>query len=171
MIDKVLLPANVGLPAKDVAQTVLDHAMFTTLSRALEIAGLAEVLAQPNGPYTLFAPLNAAFDALPMDVSSCLLANPPALRAVLQAHVVRGPAVYSSDVAKGTLLRTLAGSTVALSFDGPTISAAFHASIPDSRIVLADIDTSNGVLHVVDRVMFDNSGPCSRIRVSDDDRS
>jgi uncharacterized surface protein with fasciclin (FAS1) repeats len=118
---------------------------FSTLVAALEAAGLVEVL-QGEGPFTVFAPTDEAFAALPAGLLEKLLLpeNLAVLQAILTYHVVSG-AVYSTDVVAGDVA-TVEGSNVTLATDaGVTVNGA--------NVVLADVEASNGVIHVIDAVI------------------
>ncbi len=118
---------------------------FSTLVAALEAAGLVETL-QGEGPFTVFAPTDDAFAALPEGLLEKLLLpeNLAVLQAILTYHVVSG-AVYSTDVVAGDVA-TVEGSNVTLATDtGVTVNGA--------NVVLADVEASNGVIHVIDAVI------------------
>ena len=123
---------------------------FSTLVTAVTEAGLVETLSGP-GPFTVFAPTNAAFDALPAGTLDSLLADPTgALTDVLSLHVVSGTAISSAQAveAAGTNIDTLGGPVaVALSGDDLTVGGA--------TVVQTDIEASNGVIHVIDSVIVE----------------
>lgn len=135
--------------SKKMDKTIVDIAVsndqFSTLVTALKEAGLVETL-QGDGPFTVFAPTNAAFDALPEGTLESLLADKEQLSAVLTYHVLPGK-VMSSDIAGKTLMpETVQGSTVSIdATDGVTIDGA--------TVIKADINASNGVIHVIDQVI------------------
>jgi uncharacterized surface protein with fasciclin (FAS1) repeats len=120
---------------------------FSTLVAALEAADLVATL-QGDGPFTVFAPTDDAFAALPAGILEKLLLpeNVDVLRAILTYHVVSG-AVYSTDIVDGDV-PTVEGSTVTLvvSDMGVTVSGA--------NVVAADIAATNGVIHVIDQVII-----------------
>jgi uncharacterized surface protein with fasciclin (FAS1) repeats len=146
IIDKVLLPANRNLV--ETAQSVSD---FSILVEAVVAAGLGGALSAP-GPLTVFAPTNAAFAALltELNVSKAdLLANKTLLTAVLGYHVVSGR-VLKADVPVGAAIPTLQTGTF-------TVDATL--AITDGRgrkanIVATDVLCSNGVVHVIDKVIL-----------------
>ncbi len=138
VIDAVLLPVE------DNVDTAID-AGFNTLVAAVSAAGLEDVL-RSEGPFTIFAPTEEAFAALPAGALDGLLADPSALASVLTYHVVPGR-VFSSDLADGLEVTTVEGSTVTISLTG-------GAKINDANIVATDILTSNGVIHVIDAVLL-----------------
>jgi transforming growth factor-beta-induced protein len=159
VIDHVLIPSNIALPSKDIVQTAQATPPLSTLVKAVVAASLAAALSQPNGPFTVFAPLDTAFAAVPSQVLSCLLSNPDALRVLLLSHVVSG-LVYSSDIPTFTTVTTLSGKQLSLSVRGTVVSIVYSTLLFPSNVVIPNVDTSNGVVHVIDRVLFDNSGPC-----------
>ena len=145
-IDKVLLPAN-----KNVVQTAAELSDFSILVEAVTAADLAGTLSG-TGPFTVFAPTNAAFAALLTELGlskAALLADKALLTKVLTYHVL-GAQVLKAEVPIGTPIKTLQGDTF-------TVSAAL--AIADQRgrsatIVGTDVLTSNGVIHVLDKVIL-----------------
>jgi uncharacterized surface protein with fasciclin (FAS1) repeats len=132
------------------AGTIVDVASanpdFSTLVAAVGAAGLAETLSG-TGPFTVFAPTNAAFEALPAGVLDALLLpeNKETLAKILTYHVVPG-AVMAADVTDGDVA-TVEGQNVTLSTaDGVTVNGA--------KVVQADVAASNGVIHVIDAVIL-----------------
>lgn len=124
---------------------------FSTLVAAIEAADLAGVL-QGDGPYTVFAPTNEAFAALPDGTVEMLLKpeNKDKLVAVLTYHVVPGK-VSASEVTKLTSATTVQGDQIAISsHDGKVM-------IDNAHVISADIAASNGVIHVIDTVILPNS--------------
>lgn len=132
-------------------QTIVDIAgsdsNFETLVTAVKAADLTETLSG-DGPFTLFAPTNEAFAALPKDTLDKLLKpeNKEALRKVLTYHVVSG-AVESTDLKSGDV-DTVEGNSVNVKVEGNSIS------VNKSKVTKADIKASNGVIHVIDRVLL-----------------
>jgi uncharacterized surface protein with fasciclin (FAS1) repeats len=132
------------------AGTIVDIASttdgFGTLTAAVTAAGLAETL-NGEGPFTVFAPTDDAFAALPAGVLDALLLpeNKDALTKILTYHVVPG-AVMAADVTDGDVA-TVEGQTVALSTaDGVTVNGA--------KVIQADVVASNGVIHAIDAVIL-----------------
>jgi uncharacterized surface protein with fasciclin (FAS1) repeats len=129
-------------------------ARFSTLRAALDSTGLDSLLAT-KGPYTLFAPPNDAFDALPPGTMETLLSEAPdRLRTILQHHVVEGR--FSIDVGSGSqAVISLRGDTLALRRpqDGPAVGRV--------SVVDGDIEAANGLLHVVDAVLPPHTEPDS----------
>ena len=136
------------MPTANIVETAVDAGSFDTLVAALQAAELDGTLAGP-GPFTVFAPTDDAFAALPAGTVDTLLLpeNRDQLVAVLTYHVVPGR-VMSSDLAGQQLdVATVQGSTVAIdATDGVMVDAA--------SVIAADIEASNGVIHVIDQVIL-----------------
>lgn len=134
-------------PAKTVVDIAVGSPDHTTLVAAVKAAGLVETLSGP-GPFTIFAPTNAAFAKLPAGTVENLLKpeNKAQLVAVLTYHVVPGK-VMAADVKPGAV-KTVNGkdATIAVSYGKPTINGA--------KIVATDLVGSNGVIHVIDTVIL-----------------
>lgn len=129
----------------DIPTTAINAGEFETLVAALGAANLVEALSDPNGPFTVFAPTDAAFAALPTELVNCLLEpdNVDALTTILTYHVVAG-AIFSTDLVDGATPTTLNNETL-------TIDLSNGVTINDvTTVVTADIETSNGVIHVID---------------------
>jgi len=139
VIDEVLLP-----PAGDIVETAV-AAGFSTLAVALEAADLVSAL-QADGPFTVFAPTDAAFAALPQGTLESLIADPEALSDILLYHVVNGQ-VFSGDLPGVTSVGTLQGQNL-------SIDLTSGVKINESNVVQADIITQNGVIHVIDAVLI-----------------
>jgi transforming growth factor-beta-induced protein len=133
------------MPA-DIVDTATNAGNFTTLATALQAAGLVDTLKGP-GPFTVFAPTDAAFAKLPAGTLESLLADPDKLRAVLTYHVVSGK-LTSGDVAKLPSARTVEGEDVAIS----TSDGSVH--IGSATVTTPDVMASNGVIHVIDAVLL-----------------
>jgi uncharacterized surface protein with fasciclin (FAS1) repeats len=131
------------------AQTIVDIAVgddqFSTLVTAVTAAGLVETLSG-EGPFTVFAPTNDAFAALPAGALDAVLADPELLTAVLTYHVVSGD-VRAADVVNLTKARTLQGEHVQVGTEG-------GVTIDGANVVAADVVATNGVIHVVDAVLL-----------------
>jgi uncharacterized surface protein with fasciclin (FAS1) repeats len=138
-IDKVLIP-----PSGDIVETAVG-AGFNTLATALTAASLVETL-QGDGPYTVFAPTDDAFAALPAGVLAGLLADVQALTDVLLYHVVSGQ-IFSGDLVDGSTAETLQGQSI-------TVDLSDGVMIDDANVTSADIIATNGVIHVIDAVML-----------------
>jgi uncharacterized surface protein with fasciclin (FAS1) repeats len=130
----------------DIVDTAVAAGDFTTLATALEAAGLVETL-KGDGPFTVFAPTDAAFEALPAGTLDGLLADPEALADVLLYHVVEGE-VLAADVVGLESATTVEGQDVTITVDGETVM------INDAMVTMTDIMTSNGVIHVIDAVLI-----------------
>lgn len=122
-----------------------EDAGFTTLVAAIQAAGLEETLTI-EGPFTVFAPTDEAFAKLPEGTVEALLADPAKLKRVLLYHVVSG-SVTSAEVVKLKTAETLEGTDV-------TISTADGVEINDAMVVQADIEATNGMVHVIDTVLI-----------------
>lgn len=132
----------------DIVDIAAGNPDFSTLVTAVKAAGLVETL-KGDGPFTVFAPTNAAFAALPEGTVESLLepANKDKLSAVLTYHVVPGK-VYAEDVVELSSATTVQGSDV-------TITTTDGAVMVDSaNVVMTDIEASNGVIHVIDAVIL-----------------
>lgn len=129
--------------------TIVDVAVgagsFTTLVAALQAADLVDTL-NSDGPFTVFAPTDAAFAALPDGALEGLLADPVALANVLTLHVVPGRA-SAADVVKLTNVATVQGAMLA-------VDTSDGVSVGGAHVVQADVPASNGVIHVIDRVIL-----------------
>lgn len=132
----------------DIVDTAIQAGSFNTLVAAVQAAGLEATL-RSEGPFTVFAPTDAAFAKLPAGTVETLLMpeNKDQLASILTYHVLPG-AVMSSDIAGKTLdVATVEGSMV-------SIDATDGVMIDNATVVTADIETSNGVIHVIDTVIL-----------------
>ena len=133
---------------KDIVDTAVDAGSFTTLVAAVQAAGLVETL-KGEGPFTVFAPTDEAFAALPEGTVDTLLLpeNKDQLIAVLTYHVVPGK-VMSGDIAGKTMdVATVQGANIA-------VDATNGVMINEATVISADIEASNGVIHVIDQVIL-----------------
>jgi uncharacterized surface protein with fasciclin (FAS1) repeats len=130
----------------DIVATATGAGQFTTLTKLLAKAGLVATLQKP-GPYTVFAPTDAAFAKVPKATLTALAGNRAKLRAVLLYHVVKGE-VRAADVMKVRSAKAASGKTVAIRVRGRNVF------VNDARVVKADVMASNGVIHVIDRVLL-----------------
>lgn len=139
--------ALAGEQKADIVDTAVAAGGFKTLVAAVEAAGLVDTL-KGEGPFTVFAPTDAAFAALPAGTVETLLKpeNKDQLVGILTYHVVPG-AVKSSDLSEGMTAATVQGAPV-------TFSLKDGAMINDATITTADIEASNGVIHVIDKVIM-----------------
>lgn len=143
VIDQVMLPE----PIADIVQVAKGAGIFNTLLAAVDAAGLTEVL-KGDGPFTVFAPTDEAFAAVPADALAALLADPEALAAILTYHVVPGD-LQAAEVLTRSSLTTVNGAEAAISIDGEGLPR-----IENAIITATDIDAKNGVIHIIDRVIF-----------------
>ncbi|WP_069129927.1 fasciclin domain-containing protein [Rhodohalobacter halophilus] len=139
----------------DIVSLAQDTDNLSTLVAAIEAAGLVDVL-KGDGPFTVFAPTNEAFDALPDGTLESLLMpeNRDQLVEILTYHVIPAE-VMSGDLSDGMMAETVEGSEVTISLSD------YGAKVNDANIASADIEASNGVVHVIDAVILppeDNSG-------------
>lgn len=143
VIDSVILPAD-----KDIVETAVSNGSFKTLVAAVQAAGLVETL-KSEGPFTVFAPTDEAFAKLPEGTVANLLKpeNKEKLIAILTYHVVPGK-VLASDVVKLNSAKTVNGKSALVKVaDGGVM-------IDGANVVATDIETSNGVIHVIDSVIL-----------------
>ncbi len=131
---------------KDIVDTAVAAGSFNTLVTAVKAAGLVDTL-KSAGPFTVFAPTDAAFAKLPPGALEGLLKDPAKLKAVLTYHVVSGD-VMAADVVKLTSAKTVEGADVKISVKGGKVM------INNAHVVKADIKCSNGVIHVIDTVIM-----------------
>ena len=142
VIDAVLLPPA-PVTVVDIIVNSPDH---ETLEAAVIAAELDDDLSG-DGPFTVFAPTDAAFDALPAGVLDALLADPTGdLANILLYHVV-GAEAFSGDLTDGQMITTLFGEDVTVSIDMGIVM------INNATVTLADIDADNGVVHVIDAIL------------------
>jgi uncharacterized surface protein with fasciclin (FAS1) repeats len=151
----IVLLAGLASPAladtmqtqKNIVQTASDAGQFKTLVTAVKAAGLADTLST-GGPYTVFAPNDAAFDKLPAGTVQSLVNDKPKLTDILKYHVVQGK-YTSADLAKMDSIKALDGKTLMIKkqSDGSLM-------IDGAKVIGADITTSNGVIHSIDAVMI-----------------
>lgn len=130
---------------QDIVDTAVAAGSFGTLVTAVQAADLVETL-KGDGPFTVFAPTDEAFAQIPAADLQALLADKEKLRAVLTYHVVPG-AVMAKDVVGLDSAKTVQGQSV-------RIATAGGVRIDDARVVQTDIVASNGVIHVIDRVIM-----------------
>ncbi|MGV3525383.1 MAG: fasciclin domain-containing protein [Candidatus Sericytochromatia bacterium] len=131
---------------RDLVETATQAGKFKTLTRALQIAGLTDTL-RSEGPYTVFAPTDEAFAKLPQDTLARLLSDRVMLRQVLLYHVLSG-AYDASAIGDEDTTNTLADKWLTLR----TRNGSQY--INDARVIQANVEARNGVIHVVDRVML-----------------
>jgi uncharacterized surface protein with fasciclin (FAS1) repeats len=131
---------------KDIVETAVAAGQFKTLVKAVQAAGLVDTL-QGEGPFTVFAPTDEAFAAIPAEKLQALLADKKALTAVLTYHVVPGK-VTSREVVKLDSAKTVQGQPVKIEASGGEVR------VNGAKVIKADIACSNGVIHVIDSVLL-----------------
>ena len=136
--------------AKDIVDTAAAAGDFGTLLAAAEAAGLVETL-KGDGPFTIFAPTDAAFAALPEGTVEELLKpeNKEMLASILTYHVITGK-VMSTDLTDDMEAATVNGDTVMIDLDNGVM-------VDGANVTAADIEATNGVIHVIDAVIMPNS--------------
>lgn len=150
VIDAVLLPPP-PTPAT-VVDIIVNSPAHNVLEAAVVAAGLVDALSG-EGPFTVFAPTDDAFAALPEGLIDDLLADPTGtLTDILTYHVVAGTAALSTDLSDGQTIATLQGEEVTISIDGMMVM------VNDANVVIADLQADNGVVHVIDVVLSLPSG-------------
>ena len=144
-------------PSQDIVDTAIAAGNFTTLATALTEAGLVDTL-KGDGPFTVFAPTDDAFAALPEGTLDTLLADPQGqLTDILTYHVVPG-AVMAADVVEldGQTVETVQGATLTVNVDGDMVSLTDQTG-NTVNVTQTDIEASNGVIHVIDGVLLPSS--------------
>ncbi|TVO77934.1 MAG: fasciclin domain-containing protein [Sedimenticola selenatireducens] len=130
---------------KDIIDTAISAGKFNTLVTAVKQAGLVETL-KGEGPFTVFAPTDEAFEKIPAETLNALLADKKALTNVLTYHVVAGK-VMAADVVQLASAETVQGQSV-------RINSSNGVMVDNAKVVMTDIETSNGVIHVIDSVIL-----------------
>jgi len=138
---------NGGNSKKTVVQVAQDNPELSTLVDAIVAADLVDALSG-DGPFTVFAPSNSAFQKLDPDVLNNIIATPSLLTSLLQYHVVSGD-VESGDLSNGPVQTLLSGQTIDVNVSGGVVT--LNGS---SMVTEADIDASNGVIHIIDEVLI-----------------
>lgn len=143
----IAAPAFAGGTKKDIVDTAVNAGSFETLVAAVQAAGLVDTL-KGDGPFTVFAPTDEAFAALPEGTVEDLLKpeNIDTLTAILTYHVVAGK-VMSGDLTDDMMAATVQGGEIMIDLDNGVM-------VQDANVVTADIETSNGVIHVIDKVIL-----------------
>lgn len=157
----VMVGGKAMLPSKDIVANAVNSADHTTLVAAVKAAGLVETL-QGKGPFTVFAPVNDAFENLPAGTVETLLKpeNKAQLTKVLTYHVVAGnmtadKIMSAIKAGKGTAsLKTVSGGTLKATMNGPKNVVLMDESGNTATISTYDVLQSNGVIHVIDKVML-----------------
>ena len=149
----IALSVSIGAASatsKNIVETAVQSGKFNTLVAALKAAGLVNTL-NGNGPFTVFAPSDTAFSKLPAGTVDGLLKpeNKAKLVSILAYHVIPGK-IMSGDIAgKKISVKTVQGSEI-------SVDAMYGVKINDSNVVSADIAATNGVIHVIDKVLMPN---------------
>ena len=129
----------------NIVETAIAAGSFKTLVEAVEAANLVDTLSGP-GPFTVFAPNDEAFAKLPAGTVEGLLKDIPKLKSVLTYHVVPGK-VMSGDVIKMQSAKTVQGQSV-------SIDTSDGVKVDNAKVVKADIEADNGIIHVIDSVIL-----------------
>ncbi|MBC7920158.1 MAG: fasciclin domain-containing protein [Ferruginibacter sp.] len=145
--------ASAKMTKADLAGSAALSPDHTTLLAALKAAGLAD-RAKAKGPYTIFAPSNAAFDKLPAGTLDNLLkpANKKTLSGILTTHVVEG-SVKAADLQDGQSIKTVSGQTLTVSKQGDSVMIK-DAQGNSATVTSADIQATNGIVHSIDAVLM-----------------
>src|SRR5690242_2357741 len=140
-------------PMNNIVQVAVEAGSFNTLVAAVKAAGLVETLSGP-GPFTVFAPTDAAFEKLPAGTVTALLADKEKLTAILTYHVVNGE-IMAADIVKtnGAMPKTVNGLPLDVTVKGGKVY------VNGANVVTADLQASNGVIHVIDAVLLPQSAP------------
>jgi len=140
---------NTGMGQKNIVQTAVAAGQFKTLALLLKKSGLAAAL-QGKGPFTVFAPTDAAFAKVPKATLAALAKSPAKLKAVLLYHVAKGK-VTAGQVVKLTSVKTLQGGSLSVKIAGGKVY------VGGARVVKPDVMASNGVIHVINKVLVPSS--------------
>jgi uncharacterized surface protein with fasciclin (FAS1) repeats len=141
----LLSAASMPVLAGDIVETAVSAGNFNTLVTAVKAAGLVETL-KGKGPFTVFAPTDAAFAKIPKASLDALLADKQKLAAVLTYHVVPGK-VMAADVKSGDV-KSVQGGSIAVSAEGGAVK------VDAANVIKADVEASNGVIHAIDTVIM-----------------
>lgn len=152
VIDSVILPAGDNIPT-----TASNAGIFGTLLAAAQAADLVGALSG-DGPLTVFAPTDAAFASLPAGTVESLLepGNKAKLASILKYHVVAGR-VYAKDALAAGSAATLQGTSVSI------VTTANGATVNGANLVQTDVDASNGVIHIIDKVLIPGTAPAAAV--------
>ena len=135
-------------PTQNIVQVASSNPQFSTLVSLIKEAGLVKTLSG-KGPFTVFAPTNAAFKKVPAETLAALKADPAKLKAVLTYHVVPGTVPASKVVTlSGKSVKTVEGSPVKITVRGKTVR------VNNARVTATDIRAKNGVIHVINGVLI-----------------
>jgi uncharacterized surface protein with fasciclin (FAS1) repeats len=146
-VEEEIMEEEMETPSMNIVETAVATPSLSTLVAAVQAADLVDALSDENTQLTVFAPTNDAFAAIQETVDSLLLPeNKADLQNVLQYHVVSGK-VMSTDLSDGMEVTALNGDTLTISIEDGKVM------INDAEVTLADVETSNGVVHVIDTVL------------------
>ncbi len=155
VIDAVLVPAEIPATVVDI---IVDSEVHTTLEAAVIAADLAGTLSG-DGPFTVFAPTDAAFDALPEGLLTDLLADPSGLLTQILLYHVVGATAMSGDLTDGQMVTTLQGQDVTVTINDNGVF------INDAKVIIADLVAGNGVVHVIDAVLVPAEIPATVVDI------
>ena len=149
----IALSVSIGAASatsKNIVETAVQSGKFNTLVAALKAAGLVNTL-NGKGPFTVFAPSDTAFSKLPAGTVDGLLMpeNKAKLASILAYHVIPGKVMAGDIAGKKISVKTVQGSKI-------LVDAMYGVKINDSTVVIADIAATNGVIHVIDKVLIPN---------------
>ena len=149
----IALSVSIGAASatsKNIVETAVQSGKFNTLVAALKAAGLVNTL-NGKGPFTVFAPSDTAFSKLPAGTVDGLLMpeNKAKLVSILAYHVIPGKVMAGDIAGKKISVKTVQGSKI-------SVDAMYGVKINDSNVVIADIAATNGVIHVIDKVLIPN---------------
>ena len=137
--------SSTAMAAGTIVEVAAGNGSFNTLVAAVKAAGLADTLSG-KGPFTVFAPTDAAFAKLPAGTVDALLKDVPKLKAILTYHVVAG-SVMAKDVKTG-MVKTVNGQSINV------VAGASGVTVNDAKVTAVDVKASNGVIHVIDTVLL-----------------
>ena len=145
MLFTCMMASAADMSNKNIVQIASSNHEFSTLVKAIKAAGLVDTL-EGTGPFTVFAPTNAAFAKLPKGTLEKLLQNKQQLVAILTYHVVPGD-IMSKDIQPGQVKTVQGGMLNITQKDGAVY-------VNDAKVIKADIQASNGVIHVINTVLM-----------------
>jgi len=149
----VMVGGAAMFPSKNIIQNAVNSKDHTTLVAAVKAAGLVQTL-EGKGPFTVFAPTNAAFGKLPAGTVDTLVKpeNKAALTKILTYHVVAGK-LEASDLTDGKMLKTVEGEQLTVKREGGHVMIV-DAKGGSSKVTISNVNQSNGVIHVIDTVLL-----------------
>jgi uncharacterized surface protein with fasciclin (FAS1) repeats len=130
----------------NIVETAVKAGIFKTLVKAVQAAGLPETLSG-KGPFTIFAPSDDAFSKIPAGALESLIKDTEKLKSILTYHVVAGRHM-AADVMKMKSIKSLQGGDLRVSFNKGDVM------INDAKVIATDIETDNGIIHVIDKVVL-----------------